>query len=458
MSYVPFFTTEFSTLDLKDKRLVKRAIEIGNTLFKSPGSCIQEVFRSKNEARCAYDFFSNPKVQWLNVLKAHQRQTLKRIQDCTSDVLYLIQDSTFYNYTSHKAKMDLGNIGQQGRFTQQGFLQHTALCVSGDDLALGLLELDFMGYEDKGPCADHRTGFNSLASSRWRRFMSQAASKLKPLDKKVILLCDREADFFEFLDDLYQTEFPFIIRSKWDRPTGPSGRARKNKFSELFCQAPSLGTAEMKTINPSTHQEEHKTFEIKVLTNVTLPAIFRKAGHRQNKLPPIKINVLKAAQKENQWVLLTNLPLENFNQALFVLEGYQKRWHIESFHKVLKTAYKAESIYLHSSREAIQSLLTFINIAACQTYKLLHHVRQTPTLSATAYFCPQELQALHFYCYQKPFQTEPSLQEVYQQIAFLGGYKNINNKYPPGILVLYRGIKKLGDITRIYESIMSTKT
>jgi hypothetical protein len=71
MSCATFFKTEFSTLDLKDKRLLNRAIEIGNTLLSSPGSCIQEVFPSKNDARCAYDFFSNPKVQWLNVLQTN---------------------------------------------------------------------------------------------------------------------------------------------------------------------------------------------------------------------------------------------------------------------------------------------------------------------------------------------------------------------------------------------------
>ena len=62
MSYSNFFDQEFSNVDLKDKRLTKRAISIVNSLIRSPWSCIQEVFVTKNEARCTYDFLSNTKV------------------------------------------------------------------------------------------------------------------------------------------------------------------------------------------------------------------------------------------------------------------------------------------------------------------------------------------------------------------------------------------------------------
>ena len=43
--------------------------------------------------------------------------------------------------------------------------------------------------------------------------------------------------------------------------------------------------------------------------------------------------------------------------------------------------------------------------------------------------------------------THQNLREIYYQIAVLGGYKNKNNKHPPGILTIYRGIKKLNNIT-----------
>lgn len=460
MSYSEFFTREFSSLDLKDVRLTRRAISIGNTLLRSPGSCIQEIFSSKNDARCAYDFFSNPKVGWLNLLGNHQTQTIQRIQDSLTEFIYIIQDSTFYNYTAHKAKMDIGNIGKQGRFTQFGFLQHTALCVSGDDLPLGILELDFMGYDDDLKSAAHREGFEAIASSRWRRFLAQVTTKLRDLGKDIIMLCDREADFFELLYDLYGGTCKFVIRSKWDRPTGLSGRTRKNRFSELFSKVPHLGTIQLVIIDPHTHKEEVRLFYIKALKDIMLPAIHRGAGHPQNNLAPIKINLVEASDGQNQWVLLTNLSVDTLEEATFVIESYRKRWHVESLHKVLKTAYKAEQVYLHSSRETVQNLLTLINIAACQTYWLIHRARQSTDIPATQCFSPQEIAALNVYLYRKQPDkpVKHSLKDIYHKIAELGGHKNINNKHPPGILTIYRGIKKLNDITKMYTAIMSTKT
>lgn len=53
-----FFRKEFSTLDLKDKRLVNRAIALGESLQRRLTSCIKRLCIDKKEMRQAYDFFS----------------------------------------------------------------------------------------------------------------------------------------------------------------------------------------------------------------------------------------------------------------------------------------------------------------------------------------------------------------------------------------------------------------
>lgn len=400
--YSDFFEQEFSTLSINDSRLTRRAIKIGKALIKSPGSCIQEVFDCKNEARCAYDFFSNPKIKWQKLYDPHQNQTVERIKTLNDEHIFIIQDSTFFNYTSHKAKMDLGNIGKQGRFTQLGFLQHTALCISSDEMPLGILELDFIGYEDDPEIFAYRKKFENIASSRWRRFFAENKNRLQTVNKTIITLCDREADFFEFLSDFKEEkQFKFIIRSKWNRSTGPSSRQRKNKFSELFKKTSDLGEIMLTYMDPHTHKEISDLFHVKSLQNIILPPTHRGAGHKQNKLPPLVINLVQVSNDESQWVLLTNLPVSTLQEATFVIQSYKKRWHIESFHKVLKTAYRAEQVYLHQSRETIQNLLTMINLAACQTYWLIQQARAEQSLSATTCFQPQEIEALHLFYFHK---------------------------------------------------------
>jgi len=125
---------------------------------------------SKNQARCAYDFFSNPKVDWISLIEPHKQKTKKRIVESEG--------------------IDLGIIGKQGSFSQFGFLQHTAICINSNDFPLGILEIDFMGYDDGEEYTSHRKGFEKIASSRWRRFLSSNIEQLKDVElKKKLSYC-----------------------------------------------------------------------------------------------------------------------------------------------------------------------------------------------------------------------------------------------------------------------------
>ena len=462
MSVTSFFDNEFSSINLNDTRLNSRAINIGNSFIQYPGSCIQQVMSSKNQARCAYDFFSNPKIGWISLIEPHKEQTKQRIVESEGDFIYVIQDSTFYNYTDHKAKIDLGLIGKQGSFSQFGFLQHTSLCINSNDLPLGILEIDFMGYEDDEKYTSHRKGFEDIASSRWRRFLSSNMEQLKDVgeDKKIILLCDREADFFEFHYDLSNSACNFVIRCKYDRYTGKSARARQNRISKLIEAQTELGTVALKITDSHTHEEYESVFYLKSLSEILIPPVHRGAGHPQNKLAPIKMNVVEANDGKNKWVLFTNLPVNTLQDVIFVVESYKKRWHIESFHKVLKTAYNADKVYLHSSRNAIQNLLTIVNIAASKTYCFIHQARSGGKILSNQFFSLEEIKAVSIFLSHKFIGNKevPNLQDFYYQIAELGGYKNKQNKYPPGILTIYRGMQKLQNITGMYKAMLSIKT
>lgn len=52
-----FFASEFSDLNLKDKRLNERMQKIFITLQNRLSSCIRRLFIDSKEARQAYDFF-----------------------------------------------------------------------------------------------------------------------------------------------------------------------------------------------------------------------------------------------------------------------------------------------------------------------------------------------------------------------------------------------------------------
>src|SRR5262249_52139001 len=85
---------------------------------------------------------------------------------------------------------------------------------------------------------------------------------------------------------------------------------------------------------------------VKCLKDVLLPPSNRITKRDVDHFKPIKINAIMAHNETYCWILLTNLPINNISEALHVIQMYKCRWHVEDFHKILKTAYQVEKLYL----------------------------------------------------------------------------------------------------------------
>ncbi|MCH9690285.1 MAG: transposase, partial [Gammaproteobacteria bacterium] len=79
-----------------------------------------------------------------------------------------------------------------------------------------------------------------------------------------------------------------------------------------------------------------------------VPKHLNKEQTQANQYGAIELNAVYAYDGEQEWILLTSLPIENQEQLQEVISIYQSRWHIEDYHKVLKTGYQVDEIYLHS--------------------------------------------------------------------------------------------------------------
>jgi hypothetical protein len=91
---------------------------------------------------------------------------------------------------------------------------------------------------------------------------------------------------------------------------------------------------------------------------------------------------------------------------------------------------------------------------------LIHQARKQEEIPANTCFSDEEIESLNIYLFKKKINNDQfiSLKTMYYQIAELGGYKNKNNKHPPGILTIYRGIKKLYNIKTMYKTMLSIRT
>jgi len=451
-----FFANEFSILNLNDKRLNNRATQIGMALQKRPTSCIKRLFIEKKDMRQAYDFFCNPKVSGEALLKAHYHETVVRARAAKSSYILAIQDKTTLDFTTHKAKTELGRIGGRGKNTNYGLFQHNTLLVTMDNEPLGLINVEHFDYDDYDLTIDHherpieeKHTFNWITSSEKRR------KRLGELSVPIITVADRESDIFEFLHDLIEHNEDFVVRAQHDRFTGEHYSKYAEKLFSLFEKESDLGVISTHINDVNTHEIREITLHFKSLKSVTLPPTRYLS---KEKYQPITLNVVMAYNNEICWILLTNLSVDTLQDCEQVTKIYKARWHVEDFHKILKTAYQIDEIYLHSSRQAILSAMALLSISACRLYWIIYVGRVDPECKADALFAEYEWKTPYIYLKEPTPEQPPQLTEVIIQIARMGGYKVQKKAPPPGIKSMWLGFQALGIASEMYKNILSRET
>ena len=124
---------------LGDARLTRRLIRVTSTLSKNPEESIPSAFSNDHHAvKAVYRLFDNDSVDPDEILQAHRRATLRRLEAAETKMVLLVQDTTQFDLTKHHATEGLGPTGAPGL---SGFFLHTALCLEPDGgVPLGLLD------------------------------------------------------------------------------------------------------------------------------------------------------------------------------------------------------------------------------------------------------------------------------------------------------------------------------
>jgi transposase Tn5 family protein len=393
------------------------------------------------------------------LIEPHYQQTAERIKQSDSKYILAIQDQMRLNYTHHYAKTELGRIGKTGNTEQYGLIQHSVLCVTDKNEPLGLMDVNLFDYEDfDTEIHHHHRSIKDKATSCWLDALKAMRQRLGPCEKQIITVADREGDFYEFLDALIQSNEPFVIRAKHDRYTGKSHRARGQRLWSLLAESEVKGKMDVTIQDVNSREIQEITLKLKAHQVLLPPPHKSKEEHSGGKnTQAITVNAVMAYNDEHEWVLLTCLPIDTIEQIIEIVKIYRSRWHIEDYHKVLKTGYQIDEIYLHNSRETIENLIIMASISACRLYWLIYVGRTEATIKANQLFEDFEWKAIYVYFKEKIPQECPTLSEVIFRIARLGGYKPRKKSQPPGIKTMWIGFQQFTIAARMYQN-MSRKT
>jgi len=457
---------EFAGVSFGDKRLDMRFQRTVGKLSEQPLSSINQACGDWAASKAAYRLFDNDKVDTKKILAPHQQKTGERIKG-HSQVL-VIQDTSFINYTEHMKTKGLGAIGyvkkkKNGRGTQ-GLIMHTALAVSTAGVALGILDQEIWARDDSKPAPlenkkRKRVPIEQKESYKWLRALSGYVPLIPP-GVQAITVCDRESDMYEFIGRAESLKTHYLVRSSWDRAI--QADHEDYYLWDYMADQKVMGTIEVEVEAKRVGQKMKKVTTPS--RTATLEVRFSRVELRRNRtkkmdygecpplIPSYVVWVKETKPPEGveplEWMLLTNVPVESLEDAIERVNWYKLRWHIESFHKVLKSGCNVELCRLETA-ERLERYLTLFSIIAWRLYWMTHISRASPATSCTELLADHEWKAL--YCKIKKTRelppSPPTMREAIRWIASLGGFLGRKGDGEPGITTTWRGWQRLIDLS-----------
>jgi len=468
---------EMEQVDLGDERLKNRLISICDRFSESPESPINQACEDWAETKAAYRFFKNQNVNHKAILKAHKQKTVQRTK--SHKTILAIQDTSYFVYTHHAKTKGLGIISlNKGKYVEKNFssglVMHACLGVTTDGLPLGLLDQKLFLRKLLSPeqrRLSKTTPIEEKESYRW--LASLKNTKAITGDTQVVTVCDREADMYSLFALSHHLQSPFLIRANVDRPINKKSMYIKKDIVRLWRfmrDRPESGTLTVEVpVRKATPKAKERAARRAILTvkfgafvlnppqnsvkqfTATLPGLPLHAVYAYEAFPPEN-------EAPIEWMLLTDLHVANFHEACEKVRWYALRWRVEMYFKVLKSGFKVEDCRLATADRLIR-YLTIMSVVAWRLFMITLMARTVPDTPCTEFLSDPEWKVL-FRRVKKGMplpQRAPTVGEVVVWIARLGGFLARKSDGMPGTLTLWRGWKRLIDLTVGWKLALETQ-
>lgn len=464
---------EFADVCLGDKRLDARLVTLCDRFSDSPESPINQACADWAETKAAYRFFQNENVEAGEILAAHRRKSAQRAN--AHDTVLALQDTSYFVYTSHMQTEGLGEMTMKKgnhveKIYSKGLVMHACLAITTEGLPLGLLDQNIFARKLRPEHQKRRKGGRYIQdvlpveekeTYRWLQALKSTEEALP--DTRVVTLCDREADLYDFFKLSHQLEADVLVRASANRTVNRRSRyAEKNvlKLWDYMLGQPEAGSYEIEI--PKRAKTKHtKARETRAATVTVRFAPLRlnpprnNPKHKKESLPDIDMHAVYVVEHNPpedeeaiEWMLLTSLPVQSFEEACEKIRWYCLRWRIEMYFKVLKSGFRVEDCRLNHAERLIRYLMV-MSIVAWRLFMITLIARTDPASPCSAFLTITEWQVL----FRKTHRNRaapaepPRIGEVVVWIAKLGGFLARKNDGPPGTITLWRGWKRLTDLT-----------
>ena len=295
----------------------------------------------------------------------------------------------------------------------------------------------------------HQLPIEEKESAKWLvsyRAVAEA-QKVCP-DTMLVSVGDREADIYELFHEAAQD------------PSGPKllvraerTRCRKVEQEELWQRMDAEPVAGLLDVAvPRRGSRPARTARLQVRF-----AQVKLSPPATSKLPPLSVWAVYAREvgyraevKEPiNWMLLTTVKTESFEDACQRLSWYGRRWGIEVYHRTIKSGCRIEDRRLDDT-DSLEACLAIDLVVAWRVYWLTMVGREKPDTPCDQILREEEWRVLSAWATGKIPDTAPSAQQAMRWIGKMGGWLARGKQDNPGTTCMWRGLGRLPTMAQGY--------
>ena len=445
---------EMADLKTGDKRLNQRVKHTIERLSASSGSSFPACFKTRAELIGAYRLFDNDFVTPEKIMEPHYKSVAQRAK--TQSVVLLLNDTSSLDYTSKEVE----GLGVLEKNYTRGFFVHPTLAVTPDRCCLGLIDhctWSRLPDQHRSQISGTKRGNQPIEekeSFRWLESYRQGCVFAESIPETgFVFIADRESDILELLAEAVEKKkkipnMDLLVRGKHDRVL--IGKLEEKKLKETMAKAPVI--AKIKFQIPGRGSQ--KSREVAQCIRVKQVTIQGKTVDKKQ-YPSVTINAVFCVEESPPagaepviWLLLTTLAIKTEAEVLKVINYYLCRWEIETFFNVLKNGCRVEERELKTA-DRLKNMLALFMIVAWRVMFVMNLGRQDPKRPCCEIFETAEWMSVCSILNKKVPKEPPFLGEFMIMIGKLGGYQP--RKSPPGVKVIWEGLKRMADYAQMWE-------
>ncbi len=456
---------QFGQVRVGDSRRTTRLVAMATRAAQSPSGKVSDVFCRDKERQGAYDLLESGQVDPVALVVAQAEATARQ---CANEPFVFVPiDGSSVTLADRTAGKDFGSVGTLSD-GNRGLKVISALAISPKGMPLGLFTQVWWARTQARRQSKKQKRKRNLKrdvqekeTRYWLEAIQDACAHAKATNAKLWLQLDREADNKHILLELADCGQQFTVRGSWDRLIDATGNDKQYLRQWLDREAPG---GEYRLEISAAPKRTARLARIVVRWACVTLRLRNVPRYGECWLDVTVVwareeGTCPAGEKPVDWLLLTNAPVGNFQQAQSVIHGYTQRWRIEEFHRTWKTgSCNVEQTQLRS-QQAVRIWATLLAAVAVRIERLKILARTEPQQPADIELTRHEIRALIVLKRQQKKRTEvitdamPTIGQATLWIAELGGYTGKSSGGPPGSITIRRGLDRLLPAAQLLQAL-----